>query len=454
MRECWGLLESLEASPVADSWLVEALVFEALRLDRSDVDMRGRLPVVLETFDRIPSVIAARSASTQHHWGRALGLMARDSDGLQDSIVVFIQAIQKLASACELAESDRGREHPRNIYNSLGVMRSELSRVLRSNGQIEHAETLWQSAAAAFDSALGFGSDNFVALSAYAHRLIEHAREIKNPPQTLREIATALSYLAQAEETAFLSDSLSPEDASYLQFERNKAWQVVDPAKAARHIEELVNDGDEIGILLRAHHILQSLTREDWQKGMAIQLEQAYGVLKQARTAQVKNRSWRSIFLLYRVVSALLSRRHNFGLRLSLLDELDTLAFRWYSGLRFAQAVLCYQTGDFSRGFNLFRELRSGITSGDLAPIRLTSFWRDQSDPSRPRQASVRIERVRSDWVAYGEVPEMNGQRVLARPRWFEVQPRTGDVRQCHIAFEINGPLAVPVDRRLNSLID
>ena len=454
IRECWGLLETLEASPIADSWLVEALVFEALRLDRSDADMRGRLPVVLEAFDHIPSVIAARSASTQHHWGRALGLIARDSDDLPDSIVYFTQAIEKLASACELAESDRGREHPRNIYNSLGVMRSELSRALRRDGQLDRAETLWQSAASAFDLALRFGSDNFVALSAYAHRLIEHAREIGDPAQTLHEVATALSYLAQAEETALLGDSLSTEDASYLEFERNKAWQVVDPAKAERHIEELVNDGDEIGVILRAHGKLENMSKEDWQQGTAVQLEHAYDVLQQAQTTDLRNRSWRSVFLLYRVVSALRSRRYDFRLRLSLLDELDTFAFRWYAGLRFAQAVLCYQTGDFLRGFNLFRDLRSRITSGDLSPIRLTSFWRDLSYPSRPRQASVRIERVRSDWVAYGEVPEMNGQRVLARPRWFEVQPRTGDIRQCHIVFEINGPLAVPVDRRLNSLID
>ena len=382
LKECWGLLESLEASPVADAWLVETLVFEALRADRFD---SVRLPVILETLDHIPSVIASRSAPTQHHWGRALGLQARQAEDLDQKIVSYSQAIEKLALACDLAESERGREHPRNIYNSLGVMRSELSRLLRNNGNAERSEQLWQSAATAFESALRLGSDNFVVLSSYARRLIEHAREIDDTSQVLSEVASALSYLAQAEEAASLAGSLSSEDASYIQRERNSAWRVVDPAEAERHIEALVSEGDETGLILRAYRMLEDMTSEDWEHGTATQLHRAYDVLTQADNAQIKNRSWRSVFLLYRVVSALRSRRFDFGLRLSLLDQLDALGFRWYSGLRFAQAVLCYQTGNFIRGFAMFRTLRSGIVSGDLQPLRLTSFWRDRisaNDPS------------------------------------------------------------------------
>ena len=454
LRECWGLLETLEASPVADSWLVEALVFEALRVDRFDGAMRDRLPVLLETLDHIPSVIAGRSASTQHHWARALGFKARHSEEISEKIVFYSQAVEKLALACELAESERGREHPRNIYNSLGVMRSELSRSLRGNGQIQQSEAQWQSAASAFDLALRFGSDNFVVLSAYAHRLIEHAKEIDDTSQKFSEIASALSYLAQSEEAALLTDSLSADDASYIETERNRAWEVIDPEQAEHHIEELIREGNEIGIVIKAHRVLRDMNNDDWNQGTAEQLIFAYDILNAPYARQIKNRSWRSVFLLYRVVSALKTQRYDFQLRLGLLDELDTLAFRWYSGLRFAQAVLCYQTGDFIRGFNLFRDLRSRFVSGELQPMRLTSFWRDPTSPPDPRQGSVRIRRVQSDWVAYGEVPEMNGQQVLTRPRWFEVQPRTGDVRQCHIVFETNGPLAVPIDRRLVSLID
>ena len=454
LRGCWGLLETLEPSPVADSWVVETLVFEALRLNRFEAAMPGRLSTVLETFDHIPSIIASRSASTQHHWGRTLGLKARHADDVTEKIVFFSQAIEKLALACELAESDKGREHPRNIYNSLGVMRSELSRVLRGNAQIERAEALWQSAASAFDSALRYGADNFVVLSAYAYRLIEHAKENSNTSEQIHELADALSYLGQAEETALLTDSLSEDDALHLQRERNKAWQIIDPAKAEEQIETLTNEGNEIGTMLKAYRMLEGMTNEDWRHGSKIQLERAYDILIEARGNKVKNRSWRSVFLLYRIVSTFPAQRYDFKFRLTLLDELDALGFRWYSGLRFAQAVLCYQTDDFLRGFTLFRQLRSAFLSGELQPVRLTSFWRDPLSPRIPRQASVRIQRVTSDWVAYGEIPEMNGQRVLVRPRWFEVQPRTGDVRQCHIVFETNGPLAVPVDRRLTSLID
>ena len=454
LHECWGLLESLEATPVADSWLVETLVFEALRVDRFDASMRGRLPIVLETLDHIPSVIAARSASTQHHWGRALGLKARQVENSRDKIFYYTEAIDKLALACELAESERGREHPRNIYNSLGVMRSELSRILRSNSEIERAEVLWQSAAAAFDQALRFGSDNFVVLSAYAHRLVEHSKEIDDLPQALSEIASALSYLAKAEGAGLLADSLSVNDASYIQLERNNAWQVVDQEQADHHIQQLISDGDETGILLKAYRALKGMTDEDWHEGTASQLTHAYEALCQVHPGHAKNHSWRYVFLLYRVASALRSSRYDFRFRLALLDELDTLAFRWDSGLRFAQAVLCYQTGDFQRGFTLFRTLRSAFVSGSLQPMRLTSFWRDPSHPSAPKPASVKIQRVETDWAAYGEVPEMHGQRILVRPRWFDIQPKTGDVRQCHIAFETFGPLAVPTGRRLASLID
>ena len=454
LRECWGLLESLSASPVADSWLVEMLVFEVLRVDRSDADVLLRLPVILETLDHIPSVITGRSAPAQHHWARALGHKARQSDDAADKIVFYSQAVEKLSLACELAESERGREHPRNIYNSLGVMRSDLSRALRGNGQIERAEAQWQAAANAFDRALRLGSDNFVVLSAYARRLIEHAKEIDDTSLTLDEIASALSYLAQAEEAALLADSLSADDASYIEMERNHAWMVVDPEKGEHHIQGLINEGNEIGIILRAYQVLRGMTDDDWKLGISSQLKYAYEILSEARANPMKNRSWRSVFLLYRVVSALESHRYDFKLRLSLLDELDALSFRWYSSLRFAQAVLCYQTGDFLRGFNLFRTLRSGFLSGDLQPIRLTSFWREPSRPSDPKEASVRIQRMESDWVAYGEIPEMDGQRVVARPRWFEVQPKVGDVRQCHIVFETQGPLAVPTGRRLVSLID
>ena len=158
LRECWGLLESLEATPMADAWLVEALVFEALRVDRYDP---ARLPVVLDTLDHIPSLIASRSAPTQHHWGRALGLLARQTDDTTERAVLYSQAIEKLDLASQLAEGERGRENPRNIYNSLGVMRSELSRVFRNDGQLERSQILWQSAASAFESALRYGSRQF-----------------------------------------------------------------------------------------------------------------------------------------------------------------------------------------------------------------------------------------------------------------------------------------------------
>ncbi len=454
LQECWGLLESLKAGTVADSWLVEALVFEALRVERLEAAMRDRLPALLSTFEHIPSVISERSAPTQHHWARALGLKARHTEEITEKSLMYLRSIKKLELACELAESTRVREHPRNIYNSLGVMRWEFSRALLGIGQIEKAEELWQSAAAAFDSALRFGPDNFVVLSAYSYRLIQHAKEVEEPSQVLSDIANALSHLAQAEEAALLADTLSDDDIAYIERTRIEAWNIIDPEKAELHIEKLITEGNEIGVVLKAYRVLGDIGHEEWERGTASQLMSAYKILSETYAGQVQNRSWRSVFLMYRIVSALKSERYDFHLRLKLLDELDSLPFRWYSGLRFAQSVLCYQTDDFRRGFNLFRDLRSKFRSGDLQPMRLTSFWRDPTRPTKPRQASIRIRQLQSDWVAYGEVPEMHGQQVLTRPRWFEVQPKPGDLRPCHIIFETNGPLAVPTSRRYASMID
>ena len=454
LRECWGLLDTLEASPEADTWLVEALVFEVLRVERPDSAMLERLPPLLETFEHVPSIIAGGSAPTQHHWARALGLKASNAEDPSEKILYYSEAVEKLSLACELAERERGGEHPRNIYNSLGVMRSELSRTLRNDGQMERAEALWYSAASAFELALQYGADNFVVLSAYARRLIEHAKESNDPSQELGDIASALSYLTQAEESALLTDSLSNEDANYIELERNNAFGVIDAERAKGHIEELIKQGNEIGIVLRAYEILRGINPEDWKQGTAIELERSFDLLYDAYSEHLSGHSWRIIFLLYRVASALKSRRFNFQLRLDLLDELDALPFRWHSGLRFAQAVLCYQTANFARGFNLFRDLRSTFASGDLQPIYVSSFWRDPQHPTVPQFASVRIRRIQTGWLAYGEVPELNGQQVITRPRWFEVQPRTGDVRQCHIVFEQYGPLAVPLERRVVSLID
>ena len=278
LQECWGLLETLRAGTVADSWLVETLVFEALRVERLDAAMRDRLPALLATLERVPSEISERSAPTQHHWARALGLKAQNTEEFTEKSVLYLRSIKRLESACELAESKRGREHPRNIYNSLGVMRSEFSRVLLGIGQFEKAQEQWQLAAAAFDSALRFGSDNFVVLSAYSHRLIEHAKEVKEPSQALSDIAYALSYLAQAEEAALLAASLSDDDVAYIERKRNEAWNIIDPEQAERHIEKLINEGNEIGVVLKAYRVLRDMSNEEWEQGTASQLMSAYKI--------------------------------------------------------------------------------------------------------------------------------------------------------------------------------
>ena len=157
---------------------------------------------------------------------------------------------------------------------------------------------------------------------------------------------------------------------------------------------------------------------------------------------------------MYRLGSLASETRFDFEFRLNTLDRLDATSFHWDARLRFAQAVLAYQVGDYDRGFQLFRALRTDLNTGKLAPRQLTSFWRDPKDPSLPRPAAVRLRYADSDWRAYGVVPDLAGQSVLVRPRWFAEPPKVGEVRECFIFFEPGGPIAVPPDRPARSVVE
>jgi len=449
LEECWPILTALKPTSVADNWLLETLVFEALRPSWNQ--SQERLRRSLESYQKVPSILAERSQPTQHHWARTLQCLSRSEHDLNAKVEYLLDAIGKLVSAVDLAANHRGRENPRNVFNTLGAVYAELSRHYRAYGSKE-AESSWLDAANAFDRAMGYGADNLVTLSAFADRLVEHGRDMlpEDVAQATQDLSQALTLLTRASETP----GILPEDEMHLMQTQMKAYEALDSEAAASFFGGLRDSSPELWGVTFAHRKLKSMTADAWRKGDAKEFSEVFEILNQLLQELGSKCGWRLLYLLYKVTTSSIQRRYDFSYRLQLLDRLAATEFRWDSKLRFAHCVLCYQSSDFPRGQSLFRSLRGLFNSGDLEPRRLVSFWRSEEEPSRPRIATVRVNRVDNDWRAYGEVAEMQGQSVLLRPRWFDEPPTRNQARQCFILFETYGPIAVPVGRHVESLID
>jgi hypothetical protein len=116
----------------------------------------------------------------------------------------------------------------------------------------------------------------------------------------------------------------------------------------------------------------------------------------------------------------------------------------------FREAVAAYQVGEYERGRDLFKKLRQRARDSGNAPLRMKDFWRDDTDPNHYRSATVRVDKIMSEWRGEGYVHDLR-QWVPIRPRHFTNTPKLNEVVSCAIQFETNGPLAVPprfVERR------
>jgi len=450
LEECRPVLELLKPTSAADSWLLEVFAFEALKPARGAGESTIRLNRILDTFNAIPSVLADRSQALQHHWGRTLQQLSRSTDITEKKVKYLSEAVGKLIFAVELTERHRGREHPRNVLNTLGSVLAELSIWLRTLNRIDDAERAWQDSADAFERALGFGADNYITLSAYAHRLIDHAIEPTIIPETkFRDLALANTLLIRALEFP----GIPIEDEQTLLKWQLEAYRLSDESKGSSFLNDLKQSDPELWSIIEAQGKLRKVTQADWQEGTKPEFTEAFEILNEVYSKGGVY-TWRLLYLLYKIASSIVSKRFDFAYRLALLDKLALTQFKWDVKSRFAHCVMCYQIGDFSRGEVMFRSLRTILNSGQLNPRQMNSFWRDAGRPDLPKIATIRIVRIDTDWRAYGEVSEMNGQRVLLRPRLFIPEPKLREVRQCCVTFGIYGPIAVPQNREFRSVIN
>jgi hypothetical protein len=450
LEECGPVIELLKPTSAADRWLIEALVFEAMRPAGRIREPQERLLRILKTFRVIPSVIAEKSRAIQHHWARTLQQISRSINNPEQQVEYLREAVGKLISAEELSGKFHTREHPRNILNTLGAVRAELSRCYRLMGKDSDADQTWQDSASAFERALGYGADNYVTLSAYSDRLLDHASETNLSQEAkLVDLTLANTLLIRALEI----QGIPKEDEEYLTNRQLRVYTLLDQTAVQDYLNALEKTNKELWALTVTQEKLRNLSKDDWESGKKPELSEAFAILDDVYSLNPLTSSWRLLFLLHKVTNRLSLKRYNFEYRLTIFDRLATTTFKWDTKMRFIHCVLCYQCGEFIRGQSLFRELRTAFNSGQLEPTPMADFWRDKTKPELARIATIKVERVDSDWRAYGSIPEMNGQSILLRPRWFIPPATLHEVKQCNISFNTWGPIALPLGRDLHSSI-
>jgi len=447
----WPILENLKGGRRADVWLGESVAFQVLRTERRSLIPGSQLEKKLETFGHIPPQISEYSKPILHHWARALYHRAQKNPEDTESVAWLGSAVEKLERAIALPAREERDEHPSHLYTTLGTIYFEISKrqVLRNQSSGPNGE--WEKAARCFEKALVLIGDNYQALAAYSQRLIERASGEQDPARMSDDILRALSYLDQAEEVARQGSELSEDDRFFLDSQRNSAWQILDPARAQIDLDGWLRDHLEIGYLIKARSIIRDLDLSQLAMDPKLPsnlqgvIAEAIGILESGLLEMRGQPTWRSLHLLYRLYAADPKDRFAFDRRLKVLEQLERTDFKWYVRMRFEHAVLCYQNGKFAEGQRRFREVRAILRQPDQPAVRLADFWRRKDDPTKPRATTLVVRRRDSDFRGYGFIEEM-GQEVLFRPRHFEVPPRPGDFRQCHVRFETMGPMAVPTN--------
>jgi hypothetical protein len=445
----WPILESLKGGRRADVWLGESVAFQVLRTERKSTISARHLEKRLETFKHIPPQVSEYSKPILHHWARALYHQARENPEDPESDAWLRSAIEKLERAIALPARAERDEHPSHLYTTLGTIYFEIYKreVLRNHSARPDSD--WDKAARCFEEALGRLGDNYQALAAYGLRLIERARADSDPARASDEALRAMAYLDQAEEVARQPGELTADDRYFLDSQRNAAWQILDPARAQADVDGWLRDHLEIGYLIRARLAIRDIdlgqlaVESRLPQSAQWSISEAIDILNEGLAKMREQPTWRSLHLLYRLYAADPACRLAFASRLKVLDQLERTDFKWHIRMRFEHAVLCYQNDKFAEGQRRFRDIRSLLRQPDQPAIRLADFWRRRDDPTKPRTTPLVVRRRDSDFRGYGFIEEM-GQEVLFRPRHFDVPPRPGDFRQCHVRFETMGPMAVP----------
>jgi hypothetical protein len=401
---------------------------------------------IIDTIQRLPALVRDNSKVILHQWGRALYQSAdpRSRGDLEPAQREgrIREAAQHLERAVELPRRPGRDETPSNLLNSLGTAYARLAQTLRDMHADPSLEAdAWTKAAAAFDRSIQMsGGLNMEALLAFSERLIEHAQNLKFSDRSgaLRDTIQAHSVLDEAEDLEQQAESPDPSWHDSIANSRRKALALVDEDLGQRFIDELKQGPDrELGVVLEARSAVE---RTPGEAG----LERGLQILDDAEVDRDRLGP-RAAQLRLRLMQKHPTRRYDFGSLAELYGDLEVTGWQSKSMVdEFRHAVTCYQAGEFGRGTELFRRLRERARQSSNAPLRMRDFWRDESDPSKPRSTYVRVDRIQGEWRADGFVQDLR-QTVPLRPRHFSPAPKVNEVVSCGIQFETNGPLAVPL---------
>jgi tetratricopeptide (TPR) repeat protein len=441
-----SVLSSLSAGQMGDTWVAESLAATVLTPpfdERPYVDWECRLGA----FEQMPAALRDQSKVILHHWARCLYLSAdlRNSPYISSSErgSRLEAAISKIGKATTLARRGPRGEHPSHLYNTLGTAYVRYAAFLEAQGAgAEQCSAAWDDACRAFEQAIALsGGTNMDALLAFSSRLLNHTRAhpLEQPmsERQASDLAYALSLLDQAEELIEQSPSPDPDWEPTIAEYRAEALQSLNTTAAQSYIQELQRSiNPELGYYCAARLALLNPNEVMGYTG-------ALRLLEEAEQRGIRL-GWRSLLLQLWIMHKYPPQRFEFRRLRELHERLEK--DREYAPRpvdMFSHAVLCYPTGSYVEGAERFRKLREVFRGSGNAPLGARDFWREPSEPNKPRLTTLRLDRIVTEWRAEGYVDDLR-QSVPLRPRHFAPLPKLRDVVECIIRFEPWGPLAVP----------
>jgi len=436
------VLSGLSLGHAGDLWLAESLTVNVLapRYDErriTDWDWR------LAAFEAICPELRDNSKVILHHWARCWYLSAEavaTSVSAAELLRRHETAIQKLMRAIEIPGKLGADEHPSHLYNTLGTAMSRLAQLHEREGDERASLKAWEQACDAFGKAISTsGSTNVEALLAFSRRLLHHdsgdGAGDRLSEVRVDELATALHLLDEADDVIAASANPDPDLEQQAGECRARVLEKLEQGAGISYARQLTESANaSLG-----YYCLAVLFAKDQDpSGVA----EAISVLQGAEQQGVRL-DQRCLMLLWSLMSRDTRHSHDYVFLRRLQERIQTSSGYTTRPIDlFRLGVLCYNTEDYDRGKETFRQLRELLRRTGMA-LSVRDYWRDASQPARPRVTTAKVTRLVTEWRAQGFVQDM-GQIVPLRPRHFSPPPSENEVVQCIIRFEANGPLAVP----------
>ncbi len=350
----------------------------------------------------------------------------------------YAEAEGKMYTALKLVDSDNILdEDPRVLKTTLGNIYESWSRKELEWQNYEEAKELAQKATMYYKDVFKDWPDNAYARYGYALLLFNRymSRLESDSQENMDDLEEALECLDVAPGYDF-------EDQWEIQ--RFRILEQISSAKAKGRLEELMNQGMEIGYVLQARSILQA--PDQWNDEC---IDQAVPLLEFAESCSHRaNNPIARISLLYRVVSFHSQRRWDIAYRYRLLNRLQNNAYHFTNRMLYEFAVICYQLDRQDEGERLFSVMRRGQRYLQLN-LEKHEYWREQPEEkgeSPVRMCTMKIESVDSAFNGWVRVNGIKRLVPFNPSHPWRGKPVKNMTTACTVRFRQSGPQAVPPD--------